>query len=78
MRGQRCVLVPNHVTEFANSGVVTSCLTSFPAVFVAWQRHRDILAQRLEFVYSHVTHVTKVGVVAQNRPPCVSGGIFAA
>ena len=78
IRGQRCVLVPNHVTEFANSGVVTSCLTSFSAVLVAWQRDRDILVQRLEFVYSHVTHVTKVGVVAQNRPPCVSGAIFAA
>ena len=61
MRCQRCVLVPNHVTEFANSGVVTSCLTSFPAVLVAWQRERDIPVQRLEFVYSHVTHVNKSG-----------------
>ncbi len=72
------MLVPNHVTEFANSGGITPCLTSFPAVLVAWRRDRDILVQRLEFVYSHVTHIAKVGVVAQNRPPCVSGAIFAA
>ena len=52
-------------------------MTSFPVVLVAWQRDRDILVQRLEFAYSHVTNVTKVGVVAQNRPPSFSGVIFA-
>ena len=57
--------------------MVTSGVTSFPAVLVAWQRDRDILVQRLEYAYSHVTNVTIVGVVAQNRPPCVSGVIFA-
>ncbi len=57
--------------------MVTSGLTSFPIVLVAWQRDRDILVQRLVFVYSHVTNVTKMGVVAQNRPPCVPGVIFA-
>jgi hypothetical protein len=44
--------------------VVTSGLLSFPEVLVAWQRDRDILGQRLEFAYSHVTKVQKVGVVA--------------
>ncbi len=57
--------------------MVTSGTTSFPAVLVAWQRDRDILVQRLEYAYSHVTNVTIVGVVAQNRPPCVSRAIFA-
>ena len=57
--------------------MVTSGITSFPVVLVAWQRDRDILVQRFEFAYSHVTNVTKVGVVAQTRPPCVSGVIFA-
>ncbi len=52
-------------------------LTSFPEVFVAWQRDRDILVQRLDVVYSHVTKLGKVGVVAQNRPASVSGVIFA-
>ena len=77
IRGQRCLLVQNHVTDFQNSGVVTSGMTSFPVVLVAWQRDRDILGQRLEFAYSHVTNLTKVGVVAQTRSPCVSGVIFA-
>ncbi len=58
--------------------MVTSGVTSFPVVLVAWQRDRDILVQRLEFAYHHVTNVTKVGVVAQNRAPFVSGVIFAA
>ncbi len=52
-------------------------MTSFQEVLVAWQRDRDILVQRLDFAYGHVTNVAKVGVVAQNRPPCVSGVIFA-
>ena len=50
---------------------------SFPVVLVAWQRDRDIPVQRFEFAYSHVTNFTKVGVVLQTRPPCVSGLIFA-
>ena len=77
IRGQRCLLVQNHVAVSSNSGVVTSGFTSFPVVLVAWQRDRDILVQRLEFAYSHVTNVTKLGVVTQNRPPCVSGVNFA-
>ncbi len=52
-------------------------MTSFPVVLVAWQPDRDILGQRLEFAYNHVTNVIKVGVVAQNRPAFVSGVIFA-
>ena len=52
-------------------------MTSFPVVLVAWQRDRDILGQRVVFVYSHVTNLRKVGVVAQTRPPCFSGVIFA-
>ncbi len=60
-----------------NSGIVTSGFTLFPVVLVAWQRDRDILVQRLEFAYSHVTNVTKVGVVAQIGPPSFSGVIFA-
>ena len=46
---------------------------SFPVVLVAWQRDRSILVQRLEFAYSHVTNVTKVGVVAQNQAASLSG-----
>ena len=65
------------MTVFQNLGVVTSGFTSFPEVLVAWQRDCDILVQRLEFAYNHVTDVTKVGVVAQNRPTSVSGVIFA-
>ncbi len=34
---------------------------------------RDILVRRLGFVYSHVTNVWKVGVIAQNRRASVSG-----
>ncbi len=60
-----------------NLGVVSSGFTSFPQVLVAWQRDRDNLVQRLEFVYSHVINVRKVAVVAQNRPPSVSGVTFA-
>ena len=30
-------------------------MTSFPVVLVAWQRDRDILVQRHEFAYNHVT-----------------------
>ena len=52
-------------------------MTSFPVVLVARQRDRDIVVQRLEFAYNHVTNVTKVGVVAQNLPPYFSGVIFA-
>ena len=57
IRGQRCPLVQNHVTSFQNSCAVTSGITSFLEVLVAWQRDRDILVQRLDFVYSHVTKV---------------------
>ncbi len=32
--------------------------TSFPVVLVAWQRDRDILVQRHEFAYNHVTKLT--------------------
>ena len=56
--GQRCLLVQNHVTDFKNSGVVASGMTSFPVVLVAWQRDRDILVQRHEFAYNHVTKLT--------------------
>ncbi len=57
--------------------MVTSGFTSFPVVLVAWQRDRDILVQQLDFVYSHVTKIRKVGVVAQNRPASISGVTFA-
>ena len=57
IRGQRCLFVQNHVTAFQNSCPVTSEFTSFPEVLVAWQRDRDILVQRLDIVYSHVTKV---------------------
>ena len=33
-------------------------MTSFPVVLVAWQRDRDILVQRHEFAYNHVTKLT--------------------
>ena len=48
-----------------------------PPKAFGWQRDRDILLQRLQFAYSHVTKVTKVGVVAQNQPASVSGVISA-
>ncbi len=57
--------------------MVTSGFTSFPVVLVAWQRDCDILVQRLDFAYSHVTNVRKVGVVSQNPPASVSGVTFA-
>ncbi len=44
--------------RFLKSGVVTSGMTSFPVVLVAWQRDRDILVQRHEFAYNHVTKFT--------------------
>ena len=52
-------------------------MTSFPVVLVTWQRDRDILVQRYEFAYDHVTKLAQVGVVTQNQRPCVSGVIFA-
>ena len=33
-------------------------MTSFPVVLVAWRRDRDILVQRHEFAYNHVTKLT--------------------
>ena len=57
--------------------MVTSGITSFPVVLVAWQRDGDILVQQREFAYNHVIEMRKVGVVAQNRPPSVSGVTFA-
>ena len=59
--------------------MVTSGFTSFPVVLVAWQRDRDILVQRLDFAYSHVTKIRKVGVVAQSGrgPASISGVTFA-
>ena len=52
--------------------MVTSGYTSFPEILVAWNRDRDILGQRLDFAFSHVTNVQKVGVVVQNRLVSVS------
>ena len=53
-------------------------MTSFPVVLVAWQRDRDILVQRHEFAYNHVTKFNISGRGRSKSTSLCFGGDFCS